>query len=49
MSATAGPSVPSNSGNVLDLLDPSGVTVMDRLADPLMRRVLVLWRANARR
>jgi hypothetical protein len=33
--------VPSNNGNVLDLLDPSSVTVMDRLAEPLMRRVLV--------
>src|SRR5271157_1813372 len=45
MSATAGPMVPSISGRLLDLLVPSSVTVMDRLAEPLMRVSLLPKRA----
>src|SRR6476646_907684 len=41
MSATAGPIVPSISGRLLDLFDPSSETVMDRLAEPLMRMFLL--------
>src|SRR5262249_13678868 len=41
MSATAGPIVPSISGRLLDLLEPSTVTVTDRLAEPLMGESLV--------
>src|SRR4051794_4235068 len=36
MSATDGPMVPSISGRLLDLLEPSSETVIDRFAVPLM-------------
>jgi hypothetical protein len=41
--------VPSISGRLLDLLDPSSETVMDRLAEALMRISLLPWRGCARR
>src|SRR5580692_11693702 len=41
MSATDGPIVPSISGRLLDLFDPSSETVMDRLAEPLIRMSLL--------
>src|ERR1700761_6264798 len=44
MSATAGPIVPSISGRLLVLLEPSSDTVTDRLAEPLMRVFLSLAR-----
>src|SRR6516165_9491628 len=46
MSATGGPIVPSISGRVLDLFEPSSVTVMDRLAEPLMRVSLLSRRGD---